>query len=84
LKNLKTLKQLQWQCRRGMLELDMILLPFLEEHFEGLEIKIQQAFAELLDQADPDIYTWIMGFGECKTDAFCEIIQVIRNRMSIA
>ena len=76
--------QLKWQCRRGMLELDVILIPFLEEHFENLETALQSAFVELLKQADPDLYTWIMGFGQCEQTELVEIIQLIREKMSIA
>jgi len=83
-KNLKTFKQLQWQCRRGMLELDVILIPFLEEHFESLGVEQQFAFSELLTRADPDLYTWIMGFGDCEEDELTEIIKIIRKKMSIA
>lgn len=83
-KQVKTIRQLQWQCRRGMLELDVILIPFLEKYFESLELKLQSAFSELLNQADPDLYTWIMGFGDCEKEEFKEIIQIIRQKMSIA
>ena len=76
--------RLKWQCRRGMLELDVILIPFLQEHFEGLDEALQCAFVELLKEADPDLYTWIMGFGQCKQTELLEIIQLIREKMSIA
>ena len=80
----KTINQLQWQCRRGMLELDVILIPFLEKHYDKLEAKHQSAFCKLLEQADPDLYTWLMGFGKCDLDEFVDIIQTIRQKMSIA
>lgn len=77
-------KKLEWQCRRGMLELDVILMPFLEKHFEQLAEKEQQAFAKVLEEADPDLYTWIMGFGDCEKTELIEIIAIIREKMSIA
>ena len=77
-------KQLKWQCRRGMLELDVILIPFLDQHFTNLDETYQSAFVELLKQDDPDLYTWIMGFGQCNQDELVEIIQLIRQKMSIA
>ncbi|MCF6194272.1 MAG: succinate dehydrogenase assembly factor 2 [Kangiellaceae bacterium] len=78
------IKKLQWQCRRGMLELDVILQPFLEQHFLQLTVEDQTAFVDLLTEADPDLYTWIMGFGDCKNQALQNIIAIIRNKMSIA
>lgn len=28
--------RIRWQCRRGMLEIDAILLPFFDKHFDAL------------------------------------------------
>lgn len=79
-----SIKKLQWQCRRGMLELDVILIPFLNEHFRTLNIAQQEAFSVILKESDPDLYTWIMGFGQCQNQDFVEILQLIRARMSVA
>ncbi len=67
-----------------MLELDVILIPFLNEHFVSLKENQIEVFTELLNESDPDLYTWIMGFGQCKNASFNEIIQIIRKKMSIA
>ena len=67
-----------------MLELDVILQPFLKEHFDLLKPNDQNAFIQLLTEADPDLYTWIMGFGECNDPSLSEIIAIIRIKMSIA
>jgi len=79
-----SIKKLQWQCRRGMLELDVILQPFLQEHFNQLNEQQQNSFSNLLKEADPDLYTWIMGFGECENTQLHPIISIIRNKMSVA
>lgn len=73
--------KLAWQCRRGMLELDVILIPFLENHFDLLELSQQKVFVELLKEADPDLYTWLMGYGHSDNEAFNSLIQVIRSKM---
>jgi antitoxin CptB len=77
-------KKLEWQCRRGMLELDVILLPFLSQYFEQLDESMQTGFVELLDFPDPDIYTWVMGFGDCEHQHLHSIIRSIRLKMKIA
>jgi len=82
--NLELVNKLKWQCRRGMLELDVILLPFLEQHFNDLPQAEQKSFVDLLKHADPDIYTWIMGYGDCKHLELLNIIRIIREKMSIA
>lgn len=78
------IKKLRWQCRRGMLELDVILIPFLERYFEKLNEGEQTAFEALLLEADPDIYTWIMGFGACDKPELSSIIATVRAKMLVA
>ncbi len=53
------LKQLRWQCRRGIKEVEVILGPFFERHFEVLEPELQQAFVALLDAPDADLFEWL-------------------------
>lgn len=50
-----------WACRRGMLELDLLLQPFCKEMFNGLSERLQQSFQELLTYDDPDLYRWLIG-----------------------
>jgi antitoxin CptB len=52
-------RRIRWRCRRGLLELDCVLLPFYEQHFHTLDYNDQQAFIHLLDQADNDILAWL-------------------------
>lgn len=53
-------KRLQWKCRRGMLELDWLLQRFLEREFDLLSSDQKRKFDELLDQSDPDLYSWLI------------------------
>jgi len=53
--------QIRWQCRRGMLELDLIILPFFDEVFSSLSLPEQNIFVELLDYSDPELYSFILG-----------------------
>ncbi|MBD1555334.1 succinate dehydrogenase assembly factor 2 [Vibrio sp. S9_S30] len=55
--------RIKWACRRGMLELDVVIMPFFEEQFENLSEQEQKDFASLLECDDPDLFTWIMGHG---------------------
>lgn len=66
-------KRLRWACRRGMLELDLILLPFFEQHFAQLSIEQQTAFIELLSCTDQELYTWLLGY-EIPSDATLQAI----------
>ena len=52
------LNRLRWRSRRGMLELDLLLVPFFDEMFAALPQELQQAFIRLLEQDDPDLMIW--------------------------
>ena len=45
--------RLKWACRRGMLELDVIFMPFFEHEFDSLSEAQQQTFIRLLECEDP-------------------------------
>jgi len=49
------LARLQWQCRRGMLELDLLLRNYLENRYPIAD-KVEKArFAELLKLEDGEL-----------------------------
>lgn len=50
--------KLRWRSRRGMLELDLLLIPFIDEVFPGLPKGEQEAYIKLLEQDDPDLLAW--------------------------
>jgi len=52
--------KLKWQCRRGMKELDVLLVRYLEQVYLKAPQEQQQAFAELLECSDTDLYLWLI------------------------
>ncbi len=52
--------RLLWRCRRGIREMDILLQDYLQVHYDTLSTKEQNTFAELLEEADLDILSWIM------------------------
>ena len=60
---MKSLKydQLYWRSRRGMLELDLQLQPFLEQSFFSLEDNEKEGYEKLLLEEDWQIYDWLRG-----------------------
>ena len=48
--------RVRWHCRRGMLELDLVLKRFLEQHFAGLSPLQHAAFKRLLEYSDNDLW----------------------------
>ena len=53
--------RLRWLCRRGMLELDLMLAQFLDNCFLELPAKEQGQFEELLQATDVDLFAWLLG-----------------------
>ena len=55
------LNRLRWQCRRGQLELDLILNGFLERRYADLSRAEQDTFARLLQLPDRTLLRWLVG-----------------------
>lgn len=53
-------RRLQWHCRRGLKELDVILGPFMDEHYRNLDAADRALFARLVDGEDMDLFNWFM------------------------
>ena len=53
--------QVRWRCRRGVLELDSLLLPFFDKHYLDLSPKNQESFIELLALEDPELQVLFLG-----------------------
>lgn len=51
-------RRLAWQCRRGLLEVDVVLNGYLESHFLDDGSDNQQLFERLLESQDADLFEW--------------------------
>ncbi|MCU7555736.1 succinate dehydrogenase assembly factor 2 [Alteromonas sp. ASW11-19] len=79
----KRLARLRWACRRGMLELDVLLLPFVNEAFEDLTYPQQETFERLLTCDDPDLYAWFMGHQKTDDPELAEMVDIIIRRVKV-
>ena len=75
------LNKLRWRSRRGMLELDLLLVPFFDEEFSGLSEQMQLTFVMLLEQEDPALLVWFSNKGEPEDGALAELVRVILKRV---
>lgn len=55
------LSRLRWQCRRGMLELDLFLESFMDKAYMQLTDKQKQDFSNLLETPDQMLLDYLMG-----------------------
>lgn len=54
------LNKLRWRCRRGCLELDVLLLKYLDRVYSKSTEKQKQAFLILLDLEDTQLLAYLM------------------------
>jgi antitoxin CptB len=66
-----------WHSRRGMLELDLLLVPFARQVFELLSHPDQMLYSELLEEEDQDLFTWLMQRSPPNDPRFGPIIRQI-------
>lgn len=52
--------QLRWRCRRGMLELDILLNNFLEMEYNSLTKEDAALFSNLLDYQDQALFDLLL------------------------
>lgn len=62
------LGRLRWHCRRGMLELDLVLARFLEENYAKLTAQQRQEFEVLLELEDHELWQRIRGEAATASD----------------
>jgi len=71
--------RLLWGSRRGMLELDLILQPFVENTYPILEKADQKRYQVLLEEQDQDLFTWFLKRQDPSDPELLRIVQIIRE-----
>jgi len=69
-----------WQCRRGLWELDIILLPFVEKEFTNLNKQDQLLFQQLLKYEDIELFDIFVNKIEPQENQFINLIQLILDK----
>ena len=64
-----------WRSRRGMQELDVLLIPFVEQQFETLTGPMQEAYLRFIDREDWELFDWLQGRGEPVEPEFRALLQ---------
>ena len=75
--------KLRWACRRGMLELDILLSPFVEQGYDALSLEQKHDFERLLACDDPDLFAWFMGHAKSEDAAIQALITLILDRVRV-
>ena len=64
--------RIEWDCRRGMLELDKIIMPFYKAHFDQLTDDKKDIFIRLLAATDLQLFSWF--FNGSQSENECPLI----------
>lgn len=75
-------RRLQWHCRRGLKELDVILGPFMDEHYRQLEPLDKALFTRLVDNEDMDLFNWFMRQARPADPELERMIELILTRLA--
>lgn len=71
--------RLRWQCRRGMLEVDLLLNGFLDRAYVSLSDADKDYFAALLEYPDQVLMEWLMGRERPADPDLAHVVEHIRD-----
>ncbi len=70
--------RIRWHCRRGLLELDLLLERFVERHLDALNASQTEVFKELLAYEDNDLLDMVMGRAEPVNTQLSAVLEMMR------
>jgi antitoxin CptB len=71
--------RLRWQCRRALLELDIVLERFVQAGFSSLEDKALASFEALLALDDYALWALVNGTASCENPEWEALLSQIRG-----
>ncbi len=77
-------RRLTWQSRRGMLELDILFVPFMKEAFEDLCEEDKDTFVRLLEGEDQDLFAWLTRRSKSEDVQLQAMVEKILDRVQPA
>ncbi|WP_038999038.1 succinate dehydrogenase assembly factor 2 [Pseudomonas putida] len=75
------LNKLFWHSRRGMLELDVLLVPFSQDVYPTLSLEDRQLYWRLLGCEDQDMFGWFMERSESDDPELQRMVRIILDRV---
>jgi len=76
------ISRLKWLCRRGVKELDIIFTEYLNNDYADAPDSEKQAFAELLEIEDPDLFLLVLGSKQTDNVAQTALLEKMRTVIS--
>ena len=72
--------RLKWQCRRGMRELDELLLGYLTQQYPTASELDKEAFRALLELSDPTLIEYLLQRVRPASEPIARVVDYILNR----
>lgn len=69
--------RLYWHSRRGMWELDLLLVPFLTSRYDQLTEQLKADYQRLIKEEDQDLFLWLMDRAPTTDPSLRAIVQEI-------
>ncbi len=66
-----------WHSRRGMLELDILLEPFVKKRYLQLDEDAQRAYRQLLDCEDQQLFDWLLNKREPRPELAAIVADIL-------
>lgn len=73
------MERLRWRCRRGLLELDVVLKDFLDRGYLKLSPAEQETFEKLLAVDDETLLAYVQGKQNSPKQELMQLIAKLRN-----
>lgn len=78
--DINNLARVHWACRRGMRELDVLIMPFFEEEYGCLSMSDKHSFVALLEHQDPQLFRWLMNQSVPEEQNLARMVKLIQMR----
>ena len=73
------LDRIRWHCRRGMLELDIVLERFIQHRLATLTAEDLKAFKQLLDLSDNELWDLVANRTQPSAGPQSRVIELLRE-----
>jgi antitoxin CptB len=73
------LRRLRWLCRRGMRELDQLLVRYLDRKWRYAPAKERGVFLRLLETEDDKLWRWFLGYESASDAELAHLVEHIRT-----
>ncbi len=70
--------ELRWKCRRGMLELDLLLNRFLDKHYDAFDAQTESSLLSLLDYPDQVLHDLLVSGAAPADNDIAQLVERIR------